>query len=433
MNRKIRNTISIMKDNFTFEKIKKATTNFPKRQKAIAGGVVGVLALATILSITPMVNLGPSNTGNSKAVQEQKVALEKGTNDVQWLISIGGKKILAVDTEQDANAVFQGVKAYYLTNKTDPNANVVFDKEFRWDPYDAKAVGGEPAWVMSVGDAIDYIIKGTATPKTYIVQGGDTVWDIAIKNGVSPEELEQMNPGISSSSLKIGSVVNLYESKPFMAITTTETVVATETIPYETTFEDTSSMYRGQSKVKTAGVSGSKQVTSQVVKQNGVVIGSNVLNEQIIAQPQNQISLKGTAAVQAVPAYTASAAKSNGILSAPMGHIEVSSAYGASRGSRRHAGVDLRNPAGTPFGASADGVVTFAGYSGSYGNIIKVDHGGGLETYYAHCSSMCVAAGQKVTKGQTLGTVGSTGNATGNVLHFEVRVNGAAQNPMNYI
>ncbi len=93
----------------------------------------------------------------------------------------------------------------------------------------------------------------------------------------------------------------------------------------------------------------------------------------------------------------------------------------------------MRNPAGTPFGAAADGVVIYAGYSGSYGNIVKVDHGGGLQTYYAHCNSMCVSVGDTVTKGQTLGTVGSTGNATGNVLHFEVRINGVAQNPMNYI
>lgn len=434
MNRKIRNTISMMKDNLTLENIKQATKNFSKQQKATVGTVVGVLALATILSVTPMVNIGtPVDTGNNKAVQQEKVALAKGTSDVQWLISIGGKTILAVDTEQDASAVFEGVKSYYLTNKSDPNVNVVFDKEFRWDPYDAKAVGGDPAWVMSAADAIDYIIKGTATPKTYVVQGGDTVWDIAIKNGVTPAELEQMNPGISSSSLPIGSVVNLYESKPFMAITTTETVVATETIPYETTFEETSSMFKGQSKVKTAGISGSKQVTSQVVKQNGVVVASNVLTEQILAEPQNQISLKGTAAVPVYTASVESTAKSSGVLGAPMGHIEVSSGYGASRGSRRHAGVDLRNPAGTPFGAAADGVVVFAGYSGSYGNIIKVDHGGGLQTYYAHCDSMSVSAGDTVVKGQTLGTVGSTGNATGNVLHFEVRVNGVAQNPMNYI
>ncbi len=434
MNEKIRNTICIMKDNFTSEKIVQATKNFSKRQKAIAGGTVGILALAAILSVTPMVPVGTSmNIGNSKAVQEERLVLEKSANDIQWLIGIGGKTVLAVDSEEEAKAVFEGLKAYYLSNTSDPNASVVFDKEIRWDPYDAKAVGGEPAWVMSTADAINYIIKGTTTPKTYVVQGGDTVWDIAVKNGMSLEELEKMNPGISSSRLQIGSVVNLYESKPFVAITTTETVVATETIPYETVYEDTSSMYRGQSKVQTAGVSGSKQVTSQVIKQNGAVIASNVLNEQILAEPQNQISLKGTGAVPAYTASIGSSAKSSGILGAPTAHIEVSSAYGASRGSRRHAGIDLRNPAGTPFGAAADGVVIYAGYSGSYGNIVKVDHGGGLQTYYAHCNSMCVSVGDTVTKGQTLGTVGSTGNATGNVLHFEVRINGVAQNPMNYI
>lgn len=438
MNIKIKNAMTSIKDKCTLEKISQTTKNFSKKQKITAGGVVGVLALAAILSVTPMVPMGgPVNTGGHTAVHENKIELAKAANDIQWLIKIGGKTILAVDTEEDAKAVFQGVKSYYLANKSDPNATVVFDKEFGWDPYDAKAVGGDPAWVMSVADAVDYIIKGTATPKTYVVQGGDTVWDIAMKSGISLDELEKMNPGISSSSLQIGSVVNLYESKPFVAITTTETVVGTETIPYQTVYEDSSSLYRGQSKVKTAGVAGSKQVTSQVIKQNGVVIASNLLSEQVLNQPQNQISLKGTASA---PTYTASiatagtsSAKFSGILSAPMGHIEVSSTYGANRGSRRHAGVDLRNPAGTPFGAAADGVVISAGYSGSYGNIIKVDHGGGLQTYYAHCSSMCVSPGQKVTKGQTLGTVGCTGNATGNVLHFEVRINGVAQNPMNYI
>ncbi|QAT43540.1 M23 family metallopeptidase [Aminipila luticellarii] len=433
MNVKIKNAMSVMKDNCTLEKMKQVTKDFSKQQKTIAGGTVGVLVIAAILSVAPIPQGLSADMGSKAIVQQKTVGLEKAADDIQWLIRIGGKTVLAVDTEKDAKAVFEGVKSYYLSNKSDPNATVVFDKEFGWDSYDAKAQGGEAAWVMNVPDAIAYIIKGTATPKTYVVQGGDTAWDIAVKNGVSPEELEKMNPGISTSNLQIGSVVNLYESKPFIAITTTETVVGTETIPYETTYEDSSSLYKGQSKVKTAGVAGSKQVTSQVVKQNGVIVASNVLSEQVLAQPQNQVSLKGTGAAPIYLASTGATGKFSGVLSAPMSHIEVSSGYGASRGSRRHAGVDLRNPAGTPFGAAADGVVIYAGYSGSYGNIVKVDHGGGLQTYYAHCSSMCVSAGQRVTKGQTLGTVGSTGNATGNVLHFEVRVNGAAQNPLNYI
>jgi len=95
--------------------------------------------------------------------------------------------------------------------------------------------------------------------------------------------------------------------------------------------------------------------------------------------------------------------------------------------------VDLKNPTGTPIYASADGVVTFAAYSGTYGNIVKLSHGGGLETYYAHCDTMLVTVGETVSRGQQIATVGSTGNATTAHVHYEVRVNGTPKNPMDYI
>ncbi|MBN7774426.1 M23 family metallopeptidase [Clostridium aminobutyricum] len=424
MNQKLSDRISLMKDRITLEKIKQATGAFSKQQKMTVGGTVGVLALAAMLSIAPVPTTHmPMDAGSG--IQTESLKMAKSDNDTQWLIKINGSLILAVDTEEEAKAVFEGVKSYYVT----PGAQVSdiqFGQEFSYVPYDYQATGGEPAWVMSVPDAIDYIVRGTTQAKTYVVQGGDTLWDIAKKCNISPTELENMNPGINTSSLKIGSVLNLYDLKPFVTVRTTETVVATETVPYTTVYEESSQLYKGQTKVQTAGVSGSKQVTSQVIKENGIVLGSNVLSETVLSQPQNQVSLKGTAAI---PTYTGA---SNGILGAPMAHVEVSSAFG-TRGGGRHYGVDLRNPQGTPFGAAADGVVTCASYSGTYGNIIKVDHGGGLQTYYAHCDSMYVSVGDKVTKGQTLGTVGRTGNATGYVLHFEVRINGVAQNPMNYI
>ena len=83
--------------------------------------------------------------------------------------------------------------------------------------------------------------------------------------------------------------------------------------------------------------------------------------------------------------------------------------------------------------ASDSGTVVFAGWSGSYGNIIKIDHGNGVVTKYAHCDTMSVSVGQNVQKGEVIGTVGSTGNATGNVLHFEVEINGVQKNPVNYL
>lgn len=110
----------------------------------------------------------------------------------------------------------------------------------------------------------------------------------------------------------------------------------------------------------------------------------------------------------------------------------LSSGFGARWG-RNHNGIDIAAPVGTPVYASDDGVVTCAEYKGSFGNIVKIDHGNGFETYYAHNSQMLVSAGQTVTKGQLIAKMGSTGNSTGSHCHFEIHYNGEIKNPMNYL
>ena len=98
-----------------------------------------------------------------------------------------------------------------------------------------------------------------------------------------------------------------------------------------------------------------------------------------------------------------------------------------------HTGTDIACPQGTPIQAVASGTVTFAGWNGSYGNLIKVSHGNGVETWYAHCTELFGTEGQQVNAGDVIATVGSTGNSTGNHLHLEVRLNGRALNPQNYL
>jgi murein DD-endopeptidase MepM/ murein hydrolase activator NlpD len=97
---------------------------------------------------------------------------------------------------------------------------------------------------------------------------------------------------------------------------------------------------------------------------------------------------------------------------------------------RMHAGVDFGAPTGTPIVAAADGEVIASAYMGGYGNTVILDHGGGYSTVYAHASRIYVAAGQRVRQGQRIAAVGSTGLSTGPHLHFEVRVNGRAVNPL---
>jgi murein DD-endopeptidase MepM/ murein hydrolase activator NlpD len=99
-----------------------------------------------------------------------------------------------------------------------------------------------------------------------------------------------------------------------------------------------------------------------------------------------------------------------------------------------HAGIDLAGPAGTPIYATADGIVAESGYnSGGYGNLVKLNHGRGIETRYGHLSSMMVSPGQRVTRGQMIGRMGSTGRSTGSHLHYEVRIDGRAVNPIPFM
>lgn len=113
----------------------------------------------------------------------------------------------------------------------------------------------------------------------------------------------------------------------------------------------------------------------------------------------------------------------------------ISSRFGAKSSIRSsaHTGLDIATSKGTPIKAAASGTVSFSGWKGSYGNLLVISHGNGVQTYYGHCSALYVTAGTSVTQGQTVAAVGSTGNSTGPHLHLEVRVNGIAYNPQNYV
>jgi murein DD-endopeptidase MepM/ murein hydrolase activator NlpD len=103
------------------------------------------------------------------------------------------------------------------------------------------------------------------------------------------------------------------------------------------------------------------------------------------------------------------------------------------RGRRMHAGVDLAGPRGTAIFATADGVVESAEYESGYGNVVRIRHEFGFETVYAHQSKLRVKPGQKVSRGDRIGDMGSTGRSTGVHLHYEVHLNGRPVNPMPYL
>ena len=119
-------------------------------------------------------------------------------------------------------------------------------------------------------------------------------------------------------------------------------------------------------------------------------------------------------------------------------YTRISSPYGwryhpIYKTQKFHSGVDLAAPGGSNILAADDGKVISAGWNGGYGNCVVVDHGGGVSTLYAHASRLCVSKGDIVTRGQVIAKVGTTGNSTGNHLHFEVLINSKTTDPMPYI
>jgi murein DD-endopeptidase MepM/ murein hydrolase activator NlpD len=110
----------------------------------------------------------------------------------------------------------------------------------------------------------------------------------------------------------------------------------------------------------------------------------------------------------------------------------VTSPFGWRWG-RMHEGIDIAVPSGTPVHAAAAGTVIYAGWMGGYGNLVVIDHGGGIATAYGHNTSLAVAVGQQVGQGQVISYAGSTGHSTGPHVHFEVRVNGSPRDPLGYL
>jgi murein DD-endopeptidase MepM/ murein hydrolase activator NlpD len=144
-----------------------------------------------------------------------------------------------------------------------------------------------------------------------------------------------------------------------------------------------------------------------------------------------EVSAELAAKIQAAQSHSTVQHTGSGQLGWPVS-APITSPFGWRWG-RMHEGVDLGAAYGTPIAAAGSGTVIYAGWLGGYGNLTVIDHGGGLATAYGHQSRIAVSVGQQVTRGETIGYVGSTGHSTGPHLHFEVRVNGQPVDPLGYL
>ena len=182
-----------------------------------------------------------------------------------------------------------------------------------------------------------------------------------------------------------------------------------------------SSEIRGSAVVPGTSLAATLLRTQQTIEQ---------IRESIPETEDSLKNLENTVQLQrAREMATPSIRPTNGSITSGFGYRR--SPFGVAR--EFHPGVDMSAPRGTQVYAAATGTVVMAAHSGGYGNVIFIDHGFGFSTVYAHLSRINVKAGQTVTKGQSIGLVGSTGRSTAPHLHYEVRVNGTAVNPYSYL
>ncbi len=337
-----------------------------------------------------------------------------------YAIYIDGIRVAILDSEKSAKAALNLVLEKYTT---DSDMTVYEDVGFA-ENIEIKELDTKLGYIKSPDEAAYKILTGAESVKTHTVQAGETFSGIASMYGIKMSDLQAANPLVRPERLSIGQQIVLTQAVPMLTVQTVEVTTAIEDIAYETKYENNASMYQGESRVKIAGVNGRREVTRKIVKNNGVQIASIELEAKTISNPSAAIVYVGT---KPMPVK-----KGTGTFKYPVTGAKLTSKFGPRWG-RMHYGVDLACATGTHIRASDGGTVISSGYSGSYGYVVKIDHGGGYVTLYAHCSKLLVRSGEKVYQGQHIANVGSTGRSTGPHVHFEVHYMGTPKNPLNYL
>ena len=278
---------------------------------------------------------------------------------------------------------------------------------------------------MKNEEATNLLNVSSEKGKKYTIKSGDTLYQVAINADMTMEELLKANPGLTEDSmLKIGQELNIVVPEPLLSVVTYEQAVYTEAIPKKVETINNDQEYKTYRKVISAGKDGSKEITATVKKVNGIEESREVVSEKVLTEPVVEKVEVGT--------LNTPPKKAIGNFIYPIVGARLTSGFGPRWGTM-HYGIDLACASGTPIKASDGGTVVFSGWGNGYGNMIKIDHGNGFYTLYGHNSKNIVSVGQKVAQGEVIGYVGSTGNSTGNHLHFEVIKNGVKQNPLNYL
>ncbi|OAB42034.1 M23 family metallopeptidase [Paenibacillus glacialis] len=286
---------------------------------------------------------------------------------------------------------------------------------------DVASVNTDPTKLLSADEVTSLLTKSKDAPIVYTIAEGDTLSSIVKRYNIPEKKIYLNNPGIKEKYLKIGDTLKLTVPKLPVTVKTVEQVSEEIVTAPEMEIRKTSELPAGKSKVVRPGQDGLKVMEYLVTKENGEVVDEQWLGQEVVKDSVTEVVLQGTKI----------AGQGSGQFSWPVSGATISSTYG-SRWGRQHKGIDMVS-GNRKIMAADEGVVTFTGNISGYGNAVIINHSNGYTTLYGHMSRITVTQGQTVDKGDGIGVMGNTGRSTGTHLHFEIKKNNVAQNPMRYL
>lgn len=336
-------------------------------------------------------------------------------------IYVNGKKIGAVQDRKTAKKVLKDVADKY-TKKGD---NIEIEKVSFLEKVDIDPCSTDLEDLHSEEEMVDLLCTSGEKETVHKVVAGDTLHSIAKKYDVWEDQLLADNKGINSKKLEVGSNIIVKQQAPVLTYEVVEKITYDKVIEHKVEEQKSADIYEGMTETQQAGSDGLSEITARVTLQNGKKVEEEDLVTTVKEEPVTEVVLVGT---KERPPTVGS-----GKYIWPLKDSFTQTSGFGSRWGRQHKGIDLAVSVGTTVYAADGGTVVEAQYSGSYGNVVMIDHQNGQETRYAHNSKLLVKKGDKVYQGQPIAKSGNTGRSTGPHVHFEIRFNGEPRNPLNYL
>lgn len=353
-----------------------------------------------------------------RSLMERRILASIDYNVEAYAVIIQDESLVNLRSKQEATELLEKIRSEYISEDMEYE-RIEFNEEV-----EVQEALVSLSDIIEMENALKILQKGTDEEKTHTVAEGDTISEIAKQYGLTVEDIEKANTHLEDlHMISIGDELNLIVPKPYVTVRTVEYVEYTEEIDFETEYNNTDSLYEGDRKITQQGATGEREITGYVIRENGRQVDMEIEEEKILSEPVTRIVAQGTAKRPTTVATGSFSSPTRGRLTSGFG----------TRWGRMHNGIDVAGPTGTPVNSADAGRVEFAGYRGSYGNLVIINHENGYQTYYAHLNAINVSRGERVFKGARIGSMGSTGRSTGPHLHFEVRRNGQPVNPLGFV